>query len=183
MALVGDYNRSNDVDAADFVLWRKKLGTTVPAPYDGADGNGNGSVDAADYSVWRSNFGVSTPAGSGSMALAASGSLPAVSPAGILVEGPAVASSIATSAGIWEFNSDLHGSDLQLNPRPAYRPAAFVAVSSDQALLAWLAEAGNEEYTAMDGTSLSPQAASDAESVDSAFESLEDGMLTEDGVV
>jgi subtilisin-like proprotein convertase family protein len=183
VALVGDYNRSNDVDAADFVLWRKKLGTTVPAPYDGADGNGNGSVDAADYSVWRSNFGVSTPAGSGSMALAASGSLPAVSPAGILVEGPAVASSIATSAGIWEFNSDLHGSDLQLNPRPAYRPAAFVAVSSDQALLAWLAEAGNEEYTAMDGTSLSPQAASDAESVDSAFESLEDGMLTEDGVV
>jgi hypothetical protein len=55
-ALPGDYNANNVVDAADYVLWRNSLDTTVPA-FTSADGNGDGVVNQADYSVWRANFG------------------------------------------------------------------------------------------------------------------------------
>lgn len=60
-ALLGDYNLNRSVDAADYVLWRKTMGSTV-AQYDGADGNGNGSVDVADFGVWRANFGATSTA-------------------------------------------------------------------------------------------------------------------------
>lgn len=46
--LIGDYNGNGVVDAADYVVWRKGVGTTYTQN---------------DYNVWRSNFG--RPAGSG----------------------------------------------------------------------------------------------------------------------
>jgi len=63
-ALPGDYNRDDTVDAADYVVWRKTMGSGV-ATYDGADGNGSGAVDVGDYPVWTENFGEDLPAGSG----------------------------------------------------------------------------------------------------------------------
>ena len=57
----GDYNEDNNVDAADYVVWRKTLGATV-TPYSGADGDGSGSVQPGDYDVWRTNFGSTTAA-------------------------------------------------------------------------------------------------------------------------
>ena len=59
--LPGDYNRSQSVDAADFVIWRKTKGADVP-PYTGADGNGNSKIDDADYNVWRGQFGAAASA-------------------------------------------------------------------------------------------------------------------------
>jgi hypothetical protein len=47
----GDFDHNNVVNAADYVLWRKGLGTTFVA---------------ADYNRWRSNFGNSIGAGTGS---------------------------------------------------------------------------------------------------------------------
>ena len=38
----GDYNRDLVVDAADYVLWRKTLGTTGVPAFSGADGDGDG---------------------------------------------------------------------------------------------------------------------------------------------
>jgi hypothetical protein len=58
--LPGDFNRDGDVGAADFVVWRKTLGTSVPN-FSGADGDGSGVVDQADYGLWRANFGASQP--------------------------------------------------------------------------------------------------------------------------
>jgi hypothetical protein len=52
--LLGDYNANGVVDAADYVLWRKSLGSTSPLL---ADGNGDGQVIDADRLVWRANFG------------------------------------------------------------------------------------------------------------------------------
>jgi hypothetical protein len=56
-ALLGDYNRNGNVDAADYVMWRKTLGTIGLPAYSGADGDGDTIVDQDDYGVWRGNFG------------------------------------------------------------------------------------------------------------------------------
>ena len=53
--LLGDYNHNGIVDAADYIVWRKSLGTSganLPA-----DGNGDNMITSADYDVWKSHFG------------------------------------------------------------------------------------------------------------------------------
>ena len=64
--LSGDYNDDGTVDAADYVVWRKNVGTSNPLPNDP---NG-GTIGAPQYTTWRANFGSSSP-GSGSGDLAA----------------------------------------------------------------------------------------------------------------
>ncbi|MEN1678501.1 MAG: G8 domain-containing protein [Planctomycetota bacterium] len=59
VALAGDYDGSNTVDVADYVVWRDGFGMVGEGL--SADGNGDGVVDAADYSVWRDNLGASMP--------------------------------------------------------------------------------------------------------------------------
>ena len=54
--LVGDFNLNGIVDAGDYVIGRKKSGSSV-VPGSGADANGDGKVNDADLVVWRSNFG------------------------------------------------------------------------------------------------------------------------------
>jgi lysyl oxidase/PEP-CTERM motif-containing protein len=57
----GDYDRDNDVDAADYVLWRNTFGTIYPPPQKGgtgADGDGYHRVDDPDFDVWKSHFGI-----------------------------------------------------------------------------------------------------------------------------
>lgn len=56
-----DYNRNGVVDAADYVLWRKTLGTLVPNG-TAADGNGDGVINQPDYNLWRRYFGFAFPA-------------------------------------------------------------------------------------------------------------------------
>ena len=48
--LPGDYNEDGAVDAADYIVWRKGLGTTYTQP---------------DYDVWRAHFGQSAGSGAG----------------------------------------------------------------------------------------------------------------------
>ena len=50
--LPADYNGNGVVDSADYSMWRKTLGSTVP-PGTGADGDFDGQVTQADYDVWR----------------------------------------------------------------------------------------------------------------------------------
>ncbi len=49
-AVAGDYNLNGIVDAADYVVWRKELGTTYLPE---------------DYNVWRAHFGQTLGSGSG----------------------------------------------------------------------------------------------------------------------
>ena len=51
--LPGDYNGDNKVDLADYVRWRKGLGT---------------NYTQADYGIWRANFGQTAGSGSGTTA-------------------------------------------------------------------------------------------------------------------
>jgi len=55
--LSGDYNGDGEVDAADYVVWRRTLGQSGISLQ--ADGSGNGSVGPEDYDVWRDDFGIS----------------------------------------------------------------------------------------------------------------------------
>jgi hypothetical protein len=61
--LVGDYNRDQIVNAADYTVWRNSLGGSVAA-YAGADGDGDMLVDDDDYQVWKNHFGETAGGGS-----------------------------------------------------------------------------------------------------------------------
>lgn len=97
-----DYNHNGVVDAADYIVWRKTLGSTTLLD---ADGNGNGSIDDGDYSVWRAKFGTIPGAGAGSTL--AFQAVPEPCSAILLVFGATVASCRLRRAGRPE------------NPRPA----------------------------------------------------------------
>jgi hypothetical protein len=62
--LSGDFNSNNEVDAGDYVMWRKKSGTAGPLPNDA--GISPGAVDTADYTHWRKRFGISAIPSGGS---------------------------------------------------------------------------------------------------------------------
>jgi formylglycine-generating enzyme required for sulfatase activity len=81
--LTGDYNFDNIVDARDYVVWRKNVGTVVALGTNG-DANGNGFVENSEYQPWRSHFGQSI---SGSAASVESASVPEPTTLAILVIG------------------------------------------------------------------------------------------------
>ncbi len=60
--LVGDYNRDGAVDAADYVVWRKFVGTSsIP----NRDHYNTGLIGETDYETWRKNVGRTLELGSG----------------------------------------------------------------------------------------------------------------------
>ena len=59
----GDYNSDGTVNAADYVVWRKKLGQSGDGPP--ADGDLDGHMDQAGYDLWRAQFGERFSAPSG----------------------------------------------------------------------------------------------------------------------
>lgn len=54
--LLGDYNGDGTVGAADYVVWKNSVDSTV-TPFTGADGDGNGTIGNGDLAIWRANFG------------------------------------------------------------------------------------------------------------------------------
>jgi beta-glucanase (GH16 family) len=54
-AMPGDYNADHQVDASDYLAWRKANGQSAIGV--SADGSGNGTVGPEDYDLWRQNFG------------------------------------------------------------------------------------------------------------------------------
>lgn len=56
--LAGDYNQDGRVDAGDYLVWRRTIGSSTNLA---ADGNGDHIVDDKDYAVWRAHFGNTRP--------------------------------------------------------------------------------------------------------------------------
>jgi hypothetical protein len=54
--LTGDYNGDGQVNTADYVVWRDRLGTSA-TPGAGADGDGDGVITGSDYYEWRGRYG------------------------------------------------------------------------------------------------------------------------------
>jgi hypothetical protein len=64
--VLGDYNGNGVVEAADFVLWRKTLGSTTDLRANGDNtGESAGVIDAADYQYWSADFGKTVSFGTG----------------------------------------------------------------------------------------------------------------------
>lgn len=128
-----DFNADGSVDSADYVVWRKFGGTTVPAGTLG-DANYDTDVDEDDYLIYQQQYGT-TPGGEG-------GSSFVVPPAAAedTLSQDAAFSALATS-----------GVDVRTISRPLARPqsrSVALAVSDEwPALLAAIAEqkAGQRE--------------------------------------
>jgi hypothetical protein len=56
--LAGDYNGDGNVDAADYVVWRRHVGAEAGTLSNDVDG---GVIGAAQYETWRENFGRTAP--------------------------------------------------------------------------------------------------------------------------
>ncbi len=63
--LTGDYNNNGSVDAADYVVWRRRLNTSRVLPNDAI----GGVVDANQFTQWRMHFGESLGGGAGASVL------------------------------------------------------------------------------------------------------------------
>jgi hypothetical protein len=59
---LGDFNNDGNVDAADYVVWRKFQNTSMTLPNSGGL---TGTIGTAHYSLWRENFGESNPGSGG----------------------------------------------------------------------------------------------------------------------
>jgi hypothetical protein len=57
VGMAGDYNGDNEVDAADYVVWRAAITGDVTLANETAS---PGVVDQADFEAWRANFGATT---------------------------------------------------------------------------------------------------------------------------
>jgi hypothetical protein len=69
-SVLGDYNGNGVVDAADYTLWRDKLGAPAGSLAN-RDPSNSGVINAADYTYWKSRFGATSGAGAGGNALGA----------------------------------------------------------------------------------------------------------------
>jgi hypothetical protein len=139
--LPGDFNNSGTVDMADFVVWRKTLGSSVP-PFSGADGSGNGIVDQADYDVWRANFGRTAAAGASTSALAVAMVEPAENDRtnGRMADVFASGSPQIVVPSIPMARPSIHdGAPTTGRTWPRGRDTFSLASSHDDALIAWLA--------------------------------------------
>ena len=65
--LDGDYNDDGSVDAADYVLWRKNVGTTGTLENDPI----GGTIGEEHYNLWRANFGMAAPSTGANLGAAA----------------------------------------------------------------------------------------------------------------
>jgi hypothetical protein len=159
--LAGDYNHNGVVDAADYTLWRDRLGSAV-TPYTSADGDGNGIVDAADYEVWKANFGRTLPAGAAAGEAVGSGELgvasvvaegEAMSAEPVQVADSSVQQAIPSQAELRATGANLATDSMIDAPLPALRALGVPRVTNgslrDDALLIWLGErAGSTEQGA-----------------------------------
>ena len=59
----GDYNQNGVVGEADFVLWRKTIGTNNALANDLI----GGTIGTAHYDQWRSHFGQTSGSGAGTV--------------------------------------------------------------------------------------------------------------------
>ena len=137
--LQGDYNYSGAVDAADYVVWRKTVGSSEDLR---ADGDGDADGDQDDYAVWRANFGRTSAVPITGAAAAASWKPPASPSVSAVAGNPTTSAgnhdSVANpAADRWAVGPN--GSSSRRSSAVPRRASAETNADNDFALVAWLA--------------------------------------------
>jgi hypothetical protein len=191
-SIPGDYNGNGSADAADYVLWRKTLGSTTNLQADGSGptaGVPNGVVDQPDYTYWRSNFGgagAASGAGSsesGNEALVtttfseppATASSKSETPQTVVRETPVDSAILGGSPAVSEALTSAQ-------PILRFNPTSDAAFDSD-ALLAIIRPVAEAQFLGDTSTAPYETSAQPYDSVDQLFASIgEDNLLTEVGL-
>ncbi len=177
----GDYNQNGEVDAADYIVWRKTLGDAV-ANFSGADGDGDGTIGSGDYDVWRAHFGETVPvAGAGSgiaEQLVPIDTIP--QPAAL----PRVSALATTEQNVPPQEIASFGTSGPISRRaprtlPSANPVA-VGRFDDHALTAWLASRGRDQrpdsggvmQSSNNGSLIGTESNTSSDAVDAIFASL-----------
>jgi len=190
----GDYSGNGTVDAADYTVWRDRLGGSVMTRYTSADGNGNGMIDNADYDVWKAHFGQTITPTPGSGSVAAEPVLTATLQDLPESATPSIADETFTTEPTAVALVNFDKSDLGLSPAtiaptgsatapsapPRHVQNAFadISVRQDEGLLAWLATSlserpdSNSDFGNDGHDSLADDSDSYADAADSALETL-----------
>jgi hypothetical protein len=71
-SLAGDYNSNGAIDAADYVMWRKNVGTSNALPNNLI----GGTIGMAQYNQWRADFGNTFPGAGSSTDAATNAAVP-----------------------------------------------------------------------------------------------------------
>jgi hypothetical protein len=183
-----DFNNNGTVDAADYVIWRKYNGTSVP-PGTLGDADHNGQVNSLDYNIFQAQFGTSPGAG-GAAATSVATESAGESPAGAAAS-PAATSVIESSADSEPFSSqDVLFSTILIElrgNRPPQRPlvelrtdAAALAIDSDRvALLTSLTERKAARNAAVVNAAPPDDRQRDTDDVNRAEGKLRDKLLPE----
>jgi endonuclease/exonuclease/phosphatase family metal-dependent hydrolase len=173
-SLAGDYNGNSTVDAADYVLWRKTVGSATNHQADGSGlttGVPDGTVDQSDYLYWSSNFGNAiTGLGSG----AGSSQMLATTPDAADQPVPASNTTVADAVAF-----DLAGWSSTFDNSTSSRPIVGRAAANASASSADLLLAISRSHTAISSVDDMPTLREDlteepCSAVDQFFASLED---------
>ncbi len=81
--IIGDFNTDGIVNAADYIVWQRSVGT---ASIPNRDPNNTGPIGEADYDSWRAQFGMVAGGGAGNIA-SSSSAVPEPSCWGIIFAG------------------------------------------------------------------------------------------------
>lgn len=184
--LAGDYNANASVDASDYVLWRKTVGSTTNLQADGSGpivGTPNGVVDQPDYTFWRSNFGGAGAASGAGGGESANEMLVATS----FNESPATASSEletpATSVNEEQVDSALFGWSPTVSKSVTSPPSMLQSTSTSdaafdpEALLAIIRPVAETQFLDDTSTAWHEASAEPCDAVDQLFASLNDSNL------
>jgi hypothetical protein len=184
--LPADYNANASVDAGDYVVWRKTLGSTTNLQADGSGptiGVPNGVVDQADYNYWLSNFGgvgasSGAGAGAGEMLVASSVSKPPAAALSQTVEPAAAANELVVDAAMVDLSPAIPSSAT--TPRSLLRSAPSSAAASAADSLLTIIRPVAETVSLGDSTPAWHDSVDRGEAVDQLFASFDESDLVTD---
>jgi hypothetical protein len=175
-AYYGDFNDDRSIDAADYVAYRKFLGSNIPS-YRLADSDGDGSITPADDDPWERNFGsvldvMPPPASAGSVSAAGqSVADDAVAPNTLPAAKPSLIAATDEALALPDIGREADARDM-----PFVAPAAAVRNIVDRARLLHMLDGPHEVSAAVENRRSPAQLSGVDEERDAWFAGLDERL-------